>query len=109
MFKKLDYLQRCTRSWTLNDRVNQHYFARVRLDEAPLRLCLHWKRDDHSPKQLVGAYELNLRQLLDGGFVRRAPAQTVQNDEIILRFQREGRKIQLAVNRHSPALDIGNI
>ena len=65
MIKKLDDNAECSRNWIGNDRVNQHYYARIRLNESPLSLGLQWKELDDSPKRLVGKYNLDLKSLLN--------------------------------------------
>lgn len=105
MIKRLDDNSECSREWNGNDRVNQNYFGRVRLNESPLSIRLHWKKDDNSPSQLIGAYSIDLEFLLQEGYVRKAEGYP---EEVILRFQRtdEG-EIQIAINTRERGLKIG--
>lgn len=105
MVKQLDDNAKYSREWNGNDRVNQHYFGRVRLKETPLDIRLYWKNDDNSPRQLIGVYRIDLKSLLETGYIREAKGDS---GEVILRFQRtDGGKIQIAVNAQSRALTIG--
>ncbi|OGV70400.1 MAG: hypothetical protein A2283_19000 [Lentisphaerae bacterium RIFOXYA12_FULL_48_11] len=105
MIKKLDDNAECSRNWIGNDRVNQHYYARIRLNESPLSLGLQWKELDDSPKRLVGKYNLDLKSLLNKKFIRIVDGCP---GEVILRFQRtDDGQIQIAINRKAPALSIG--
>jgi hypothetical protein len=104
MIKQLNDDAVCSREWNGNDRVKRHYFGRVRLNESPLNLRLYWKNDDNSPRQLIGAYRIDLKSLLKAGYIREARGHS---GEVILRFQRtDGGKIQIAINRQGHALTI---
>ena len=105
MVTRLDDNSKCTRNWTGNDRVSRHYFGRVRLNESPLRIKLYWKADDKAPRKLIGAYQIDLKSLLEEGYIRRV---TGSQKEVILRFQRANSgEIQIAINREGRALKIG--
>ena len=106
MIKTIDNASEFSRDWTLNDRVHRNVFGRVRKNESPLRLRLFWKPDDLSPSQLVGIYELNLLELIKSGYVRDYNNSA---GEVLLRFQRDNKLIQIAINRQSKAITIGNI
>lgn len=101
MIKNLDNAAVFSREWTLNDRVNKNVFGRVRKNESPLRLRLLWKRDDCSPSKLVGIYEL-----IKAGYIRDYNNSA---GEVLLRFQRDNKLIQIAINKQSGAITIGNI
>ena len=95
----------CSREWTGNDRVNHNHFGRIRINESPLKIRLFWKMDDNSPRELIGCYKLDLIKLLNEGYIRE-----IDNSpgEVILRFQRTNiGRIQISVNKSSPALTIG--
>ena len=105
MVNKLDDNSQFTRDWTGNDRVYRNFLGRVRLNESPLHIRLHWKQDDNiATKQLIGIYRIDLKGLLKAGYIRNAPGYP---GEVILRFQNSGGIIQIAVNRQGPALNIG--
>lgn len=105
MVNLLDDKSVCSREWTGNDRVNQNFFGRVRLDESPLHIRLYWKKHDNAPRKLIGAYRLDLDSLLDGGYLREVEGYP---GEVLLRFQRaNGGDIEIAINNHEPALKIG--
>jgi hypothetical protein len=106
MIKQIKNAAQCTRKWTLNERVNGNHFGRVRKNESPLRIRLYWKRNDEAPRKLVGAYELDLYALKKAGYVRDL---NNSREEVLLRFQSTGKKIQIARKRTALALDIGNI
>ncbi len=107
MVTRLDDNSKCTRNWTGNDRVSQHHYGRIRLNESPLRIKLHWKADDEAPRKLIGAYQINLESLLGEGFIREAESYP---GEVILRFQRANSgEIQIAVNNQARALTIGTV
>lgn len=97
----------CSREWTGNDRVQRHHFGRVRLNESPLDIRLYWKKDDNSPRRLIGAYRIDLRALLRHCYIRETGGQP---GEVILRFQRtdEGN-IQIATKRRGPALTLSTL
>jgi hypothetical protein len=105
MVEQLDDNAKCSREWNGNDRVNQHYLGRVRLKETPLDIMLYWKKDDNSPRKMIGAYRLDLKSLLKAGYIREVKGDL---GKAILRFQRaDGGKIQIAVNTQGRALTIG--
>jgi hypothetical protein len=106
MIKRIDNVANFSREWTLNDRVNGNVFGRVKKSESPLLLRLSWKPDDIPSKQLVGVYELNLPELIKAGYIRDYKNRA---GEVFLRFQRDNKRIQIAINRKSQAIDIGTI
>ena len=75
------------REWTLRDDKFQHYHGVVRLSESPMFLRLFWKATAGDKAQLLGTYRLNLRALLENGFVRMEYA-TDTTEHIRLRFVR---------------------
>jgi hypothetical protein len=97
------------RRWVLRDDNEQHYHARVRLDEDPLYLELRWKPDARGKEQLVGVYRLHLHRLVDAGYARRE-TDDPSNDEIRLRVYRGSRGVVYIQTRlEEPALPIGVI
>ena len=106
MITRIENAVQCTREWTLNERVNGNVFGRVRRNESPLRMRLYWKRDDIAHRQFVGAYEIDLRALVNTGYARDL---NNNEEEVLLRFQSDNRCIQIATSRTAEALLIGNL
>lgn len=97
------------RRWVLRDDNEQHHHGRVRLDEDPLYLELHWKPDARGVEQLVGIYRLHLQRLVDGGYARRE-IDAPSNDEVRLRIYRGSRGVvYVQTALEGPALPIGLI
>ena len=97
------------RRWVLRDDNEQHYHARVRLDEDPLVVELHWKPDARGKEQLVGVYRLHLQRLVDAGYARRE-SDDPSGDEIRVRVHRGSRGVVYIQSRlEEPALPIGVI
>jgi hypothetical protein len=91
------------RQWNFRDDINRHYFGTIPLDQAVITLALSWKATAGGISQPVGRYRLNLPVLERDGYIRRSERGW------IVRFQRTGGRIELAVNRHSEALMVGAI
>lgn len=68
------YAGRGVRLWTLNDEQG-HYHGVVDLSESPLLLKLSWRRTADGQVMPVGVYRLDLRGLLDAGFIRTEPTR----------------------------------
>jgi hypothetical protein len=58
------------RNWTGNDESRRNHVGVVYLSESSLRLKLSWKEGRNSPVHLIGVFDLDLRHLLEGGYVR---------------------------------------
>ena len=104
MVKRLPDNSEYSREWTGNDRVKQHYHGRVRLNESLLNMRLNWKENDDSVSKFIGIYQLDLNRLLKEMYIREPQKSP---GEVILRFQRTGSDIQVAVKRKGGALTIG--
>ena len=66
-----------------------------------ITLTLNWKPDEHSSARPVGKYRIDLG-LLQPKYVRKTNEGT-----FFLRFQRTNGNIEIALNRQSPALKVG--
>jgi hypothetical protein len=97
MIKKLICDQKTHRAWNGRDDVSQHYMGRIPLTERSVSLVLTWKKDKDAKSCLVGGFLLEMEKLCDEGYVRAVPGF------YILRFQRTGDRIEIAVNRGSKA------
>ena len=95
------------RDWTGNDESARNHHNRVSLNESPLKLRLSWKRTPKDSSHLIGIYELDLRRLLEAGFVRVEPKT---GNEIRLRFYHgHDNLIYIQVNSNEPGLPIGSM
>jgi hypothetical protein len=95
------------RDWTGNDESARNHYGRVDLSESPLKLRLSWKQSPKDSAHLIGIYELDLRRLLDGGYVRVEPKK---ENEIRLRFYHGyDNLIYIQVNSSEPGLPIGRM
>jgi hypothetical protein len=56
--------------WVGNDDNGNHHHGVVNIDEDPFTLHLSWKTGSEGCKYFIGTYRLNLRALLDEGYVR---------------------------------------
>jgi hypothetical protein len=84
--------------------VNQNYFNWVEA-ETPCVINLYWKEKEDSPEQFVGSYSLNLKALLDAGYLK---SDANHHNQVFLRFQRSAdNKIQIAINKSSKSIDCG--
>jgi len=95
------------RDWTGNDESARNHHGRVSLSESPLKLRLSWKHSPIDSAYLIGIYELDLRRLLDAGYVRVEPKT---ENEIRLRFYHGyDNLIYIQVNSNEPGLPIGRM
>ena len=95
------------RDWTGNDESARHHHGRVSLSASPLKLRLSWKHSPKDSSHLIGIYELDLRRLLDAGYVRVEPKT---ENEIRLRFYHgHDNLIYIQVNSNEPGLPIGRV
>lgn len=91
-------------NWTMNDRVRQHHHNWIDL-KTPCLINLYWRENDASPEQFIGSYNLNLKALLDAGYLK---SDADHHNQVFLRFQRsDDNKIQIAINKSSKAIDCG--
>lgn len=89
------------RHWIGRDALN-FVHGRIPWEQSPITIKLEWRRDATSRPLLVQCYRIDLEVLCRDGFAR------YENDGAIrLRFQRTGDKIQIAINRKTPALVVG--
>lgn len=90
------------RSWTLREDNRQHCHGVVRLLESPLFLQLSWQESKGAPLKSVGVFELDLKNLLAEGYVRREPGIA---GEIRLRIQRNSTgEFFIQATRSTPGL-----
>jgi hypothetical protein len=90
------------REWNFRDDIHQEYMN----DDLPIShpiitLKLNWKPDEYSEARLVGKYRIDLG-MLEPEYVRKT-----KEGRFFLRFQRTGEDIEIALNRQSPALKVG--
>ncbi len=88
------------RSWNGRDDIHQHYIGHFPVSEHLLTLSLAWKKEEHSPIFDIGRFRFDMPRLVDAGFAR------VHDGEYIIRFQRTDRRIEVAINRTSPAVQL---
>ena len=88
------------REWNGRDDIGSHYMSRVPTSEGLVSLTLNWKKDKNSRPQLVGRFRLDMDRLVGAGYARKVPGW------YILRFQRTGKRIEVAMNRSSRALPL---
>jgi hypothetical protein len=103
MIKRLDRSAITRRTWNGRDDIHQNYFGRVPLTEVPVSISLTWKKTKGAVPCLVGRFELDLKALSHAGYVRKMAGF------YFLRFQRTGTGIELAQNRRSIALLLGQL
>jgi hypothetical protein len=95
--------------WVLRDDNQQHYHGRIRLDDDPAYIELHWKPDGRGREQLVGLYRLHLVPLVDAGYARLEGPGPKAND-VRVRFHRGDRGVVFVqVRQDTPGLPIGTI
>ena len=98
MITRLEDQVETNRHWNGRDDNHQHYFGRIPLNEHQVLLSLTWKKKKGSPSHLVDTFQFGMPMLVAGGLARQIESYYV------LRFQRTDRKIEVSVNRASPAL-----
>jgi hypothetical protein len=95
------------RDWTGNDESDRNHNGRIRLSESPLSLRLYWKKSPKDSARLVGIFDLDLRRLLQAGYIRFEPKS---ENEIRLRFYHGwDNVIYIQVNLKEPGLPIGRV
>lgn len=72
--------------FTLRDDNHQHYHRRVEIDRSPLIVKLDWRASAKSPIRPIGVFRLDLRSLLEGGYIRLERAMDPR--EVRIRFYR---------------------
>jgi hypothetical protein len=91
------------RVWNGRDDIHQHYIGHFPDSEHVLTLALSWKREKHSHLYQVGKFRFDMPALVRAGFARR------HGSEYVIRFQRTGRLIEVAVNRSQPAILVARL
>lgn len=91
------------RKWTLRDDNNSHYHSVVSLSDSPLYLELSWRLTAADPIQRVGLFRLNLPGLLQGGFIRHEPVDSLGSG-IRFRIVRDGGHFYVQVNQDGPRI-----
>jgi hypothetical protein len=91
------------REWNFRDDIHQEYMCDIPESQPIITLTLNWKSDELSAARLVGKYRINLG-LLEPQYVRKTTG-----GKFFLRFQRTDENIEIALNRHSPALKVGQM
>ena len=95
------------RDWTGNDESDRNHNGKVSLSESPLRLCLSWKKNPKDSAHLIGIFDLDLRRLLEAGYIRSEPKS---ENEVRLRFYHGwDNVIYIQVNLKEPGLPIGRM
>lgn len=89
------------RHWNFNDAIRQNFMLFIPTNQPVITATLNWKESGEDEAVLVGKYRLNFPALEAKGYVR------LKDNRYFLRFQRTGNRIEIAVNRKSPALTIG--
>jgi hypothetical protein len=89
------------REWNFRDDNNQNFFEDIPDDQPVITLTLNWKPSAISPAKLVGRYRIDLDLLVSEKLAKRS------NRGVLLRFQRTGEFIEIAVDRQGPALVVG--
>jgi hypothetical protein len=91
------------RRWTGRDDNNANFYGKIPLIESIVTLTLSWKRDTNANPVVVGRLRLNMEQLVEAGYARKVTGA------YILRFQRTGNQVQIAVNRGQRALPLPTV
>jgi len=93
------------RRWTLNNTLGQHNGV-VNISESPLYFELSWRETAKDPKQRVGLFYLNLPGLLQGGFIRHEPKDSL-GPKVRLRIIRTNDgKFYIQVNQDGPCIQL---
>ena len=95
------------RDWTGNDESARSQHEKVSLNESPLRLRLSWKNGPKDSARLVGIFDLDLKELLKGGYIRYEHNST---SEVRLRFYHGlDNLVYIQVNSKERGLPIGTV
>lgn len=95
------------REWTGNDESQRNHNGKVPLSETPLRLRLSWKKGPNDSAHLVGIFDLDLKQLLEAGYIRY-DANSESN--VRLRFYHDwDNLVYIEVKSIQPRLPIGRV
>lgn len=89
------------RRWTGRD-VLGYRVVRIPWDRSPITVALFWKKDSASRPYFVGCYRIDLERLCKEGY-----AYFNEAGDVVLRFQRTGASIEIAINRSKPGLYVG--
>jgi hypothetical protein len=95
------------RKWTGNDESDRNHNGTVHLSESPLRLRLSWKKSPKDSAHLIGIFDLDLRRLLEAGYIHLEPKS---ENEVRLRFYHGwDNMIYIQVNLKAPGLPLGRM
>ena len=95
------------RDWTGNDESKRNHNGHVPLSESPLRLRLSWKKSPNDSARLVGIFDLDLKQLLRGGYIRY---DADSESEVRLRFYHDwDNLIYIEAKSNEPRLPLGRV
>lgn len=83
------------RTWNFRDDNHQAFFGNIPLNQEVITLTLNWKPDAGTAVKEVGRYKIRLPGLVAAGYVRKS------DRGFLLRFQRTGDRIGIAVNKSS--------
>lgn len=97
MITRLEYHAKTQRAWNGRDDIRQHYLGRIPLGAHLVTLSLTWRKKQGSKPCFVGNFQFDMSALAAMGFVHRVEGYYV------LRFQRTEDRIEIAINRMSPA------
>ena len=90
--------------WTGNDINNNSHHGAINTNKSQRDIRLHWRKSPSSQKWMIGCYRLNLKGLIDGGYVRR-----IDNDHVLLRFfHTDDGVISIHPGQNGPKLAIGH-
>ncbi|MGH9896809.1 MAG: hypothetical protein ACREA0_33380 [bacterium] len=95
-----------SRQWTLRDDNQGHHHGVVRLSESPLYLALSWKETAADPEQPVGVFRLDLRGLLEAGYIRHDPVGSSGDDVRLRVVRRADGTFWIQAKDAGPALEM---
>ncbi len=94
------------RRWIFNDASNRIYSCAVPITECPCNIRLSWKRDADAQVHLVGYFRLDLKELLDKGFIR----EDSKSGYVRVNMLRDDRgRILLQVSSSGPEIVLGEV
>lgn len=103
MINELPLDSSTNRHWNFNDAIGRNFMLYIPTNQPVITATLNWKESGEDEAVLVGKYRLSLPALEAEGYVR------LKDSRYFLRFQRTGKRIEIAVNRKGVALTIGRI
>ena len=96
------------RHWTLRADNRNNFFGKIRLSESPLYLDLDWRQTAKDTAQHVGIFRLDMRELLEGGYIRHTPIGT-KGDDVLLRIVRSDTgEFFVQTNNSGPSYPLKN-